>query len=226
MIKKKGTVYRLETPATTLVLKADTAQILYYGKKLVSADWCEALRSSPCRLFSEYGQGDFNEQSVLLVNADGGFSTNFVYSKSKILAEKPVLENLPSSYGESKTLELKYVDATKVALYLYYTVFEDTDAIAVSAKIVNGAKKEIHIKKLASVQAELTGRFEFITFDGAWARERRKNARAVCGGTFVNESRAGASSHAHNPFVMAKGEKGVFGFHLLYSGNHKESMTE
>ena len=66
MIKKKGTVYRLETPATTLVLKADTAQILYYGKKLVSADWCEALRSSPCRLFSEYGQGDFNEQSVLL----------------------------------------------------------------------------------------------------------------------------------------------------------------
>ena len=32
MIKKKGTVYRLETPATTLVLKADTAQILYYGK--------------------------------------------------------------------------------------------------------------------------------------------------------------------------------------------------
>ena len=226
MIKKKGTVYRLETPATTLVLKADTAQILYYGKKLVSADWCEALRSSPCRLFSEYGQGDFNEQSVLLVNADGGFSTNFVYSKSKILAEKPVLENLPSSYGESKTLELKYVDATKVALYLYYTVFEDTDAIAVSAKIVNGAKKEIHIKKLASVQAELTGRFEFITFDGAWARERSKNARAVCGGTFVNESRAGASSHAHNPFVMAKGEKGVFGFHLLYSGNHKESMTE
>lgn len=104
--------------------------------------------------------------------------------------------------------------------------FEDTDAIAVSAKIVNGAKKEIHIKKLASVQAELTGRFEFITFDGAWARERRKNARAVCGGTFVNESRAGASSHAHNPFVMAKGGKGVFGFHLLYSGNHKESMTE
>lgn len=38
MIKKNGTVYRLNTPNTTLVLQADTAQILYYGARLPAGD--------------------------------------------------------------------------------------------------------------------------------------------------------------------------------------------
>ena len=36
MIKKKGQTIRLDTPNTTMILKADTAEYLYYGQRLVS----------------------------------------------------------------------------------------------------------------------------------------------------------------------------------------------
>ena len=34
MIKKKGQYIRLDTAATTLVIRADTAEYLYYGQRL------------------------------------------------------------------------------------------------------------------------------------------------------------------------------------------------
>lgn len=223
MIRKKGQIVRLETPNTTLVIKADTAEYLYYGRKLVSGGGFEPLFGSPRRIFSQYGSEDYSEYSVILENADGGFSTAFAFSKSRILTEKPEIAGLPSSYGECKTLELKYVDApTKVCLYIYYTVFEDSDVIAVSSKIVNGAKKEIRIRRLASVQLDLLGEYSFVTFEGRWAKERQKVSRSIGRGVFYNDSKKGVSSHERNPFVIAEGQDGVYGINLIYTGNHKE----
>ena len=45
MIRRKGQVFRLETPNTTLAIKADTAEYLYYGKKLVSGGGFEPAGS-------------------------------------------------------------------------------------------------------------------------------------------------------------------------------------
>ena len=223
MIRKKGQVVRLETPNTTLVIKADKAEYLYYGKKLTSAGGFEAFYDSPRKIFSQFGGCDYTEYSVLLENADGGFSTAFEYSKSKILTEKPEIAGLPSSYGEGKTLELKYIDpSTKVCLYLYYTVFEDSDVIAVSSRIVNNSKKEIFVRRLSSLQMDLMGDYAFVTFEGNWGRERQKISRNVGKGVFYNDSKKGMTSHERNPFVMAEGKEGVFGFNLVYSGNHKE----
>ncbi len=225
MIRRKGNIFRLETPSTTLVIKADTAEYLYYGKKLASGGGFEALYGSPRKLFSQYGGTDYSESSVLVENTDGGMSTAFAFSKCKIWAEKPETEGLPSSYGEGKTLELKYTDAAaKVSLFLYYTVFEDSDVIAVSAKLYNGAKKELYIRRLASVQLDLFGKYSFVTFEGDWARERQKVVRSVGRGIFYNDSKKGISSHERNPFVMAEGEDGVYAVNLVYSGNHKELM--
>lgn len=223
MIKKKGQIVRLDTPNTTLVIDASAGEYLYYGKRLTSGGGFEALSGSPRKIFSQYGFADYTESSVLMENADGGISTAFTFSKSKILTEKPEIAGLPSSYGEGKTLELKYVDApTKVALYLYYTVFEDSDVIAVSSKLVNGAKKELYIRRLASVQLDLLGEYSFVTFEGAWARERQKVSRAIGRGVFYNDSKKGVSSHERNPFVIAEGKEGVYGVNLVYTGNHKE----
>ncbi len=225
MIRKKGQIIRLDTPNTTLVIKADTAEYLYYGKRLVSAGTFENVACGvPRNILSGYGSYDYAECSVLLDNADGGFSAKFAYARSRILAEKPEIEGLPSSYGTGKTLELKYVDMpTKVCLYLYYTVFDDSDVIAVSSKIVNGAKKEISLRRLASVQLEIPGTdYTFITFEGEWARERQKIARRTERGVFYNDSKKGMSSHLRNPFVIAEREGAVYGFNLVYSGNHKE----
>ncbi len=227
MIRRKGPVFCLETPNTTLVIKADTAEYLYYGKKLVSGGGFEPFFGSPRKIFSQYGGDDYTEYSVLLENADGGMSTAFAFSKCKILTEKPEIAGLPSSYGTGKTLELKYVDLpTKAALYLYYTVFDDSDVIAVSSKLVNGSKKEMHVRRLASVQLDLMGDYSFVTFEGTWARERQKISREIGKGVFYNDSKKGGSSHDRNPFVIAEGEDGVYGFNLIYSGNHKELLEQ
>ena len=94
MIRKKGQVVRLETPNTTLVIKADKAEYLYYGKKLVSGGGFEPFFGSPRKIFSQYGGDDYTEYSVLLENADGGMSTAFAFSKCKILTEKPEIDNI------------------------------------------------------------------------------------------------------------------------------------
>ncbi len=226
MIKKKGQVIRLDTANTTLVIKADTSEYVYYGKKLGNVWDFEAYVTGARKIVSAPGKSAYLDYGVVLENADGGFAADFEYSKSRILAEKPEIAGLPSSYGEGKTLEMKFVDApTKVALYVYYTVFEDSDVIAVSSKIVNGSKKEIHIHRLMSLQLDLLGEdYKIVTFEGAWARERRRMEREIGGGIFVNDSKRGMSSHTRNPFVMAENGSGVYGFNLVYSGNHKETF--
>ncbi len=224
MIKRKGHFIRLDTINTSLVLRADTAEYLYYGPKLVSATELSSLPGVNRKIFSQPGTNDYTEPSVLLENADGGFATNFQWARTRIVLEKPEIMGLPSSYGEGKTLELKYVDpSTRVQLLLYYSLFDDCDVIAVSAKLVNGARKDIHVRRLMSLQLDLYGAdYELVTFEGAWARERQKRARVLTSGIFYNDSKCGASSHARNPFVMAENASGVYAFNLVYSGNHKE----
>ncbi len=226
MIKRKGQIIRLDTANTTLAIKADTAEYVYYGKRLGSASDFQAYATGMRKLVSSPGKNAYLDYGVVLENADGGFAANFEFSKCKILTEKPEIPGLPSSYGEGKTLEMKFVDApTKVALYLYLTVFEDSDVIAVSSKVVNGSRKEIHVRRLMSLQLDLVGAdYNIITFEGAWARERRRTERVMNGGIFVNDSKRGMSSHTRNPFVMAENASGVYAFNLVYSGNHKETF--
>ena len=75
-----------------------------------------------------------------------------------------------------------------------------------------------------SLQLDLTGDYSVVTFDGGWARERQRHERDAGCGIFINDSKSGYSSHAHNPFIEVKNEYGVYGFNLVYSGNHKETV--
>ena len=63
MIRKNGSIFCLETPHTTLAIKADTAEYLYYGKKLVSAGNFESCCGLPCKLLSQFGQDDYTDRS-------------------------------------------------------------------------------------------------------------------------------------------------------------------
>lgn len=64
------------------------------------------------------------------------------------------------------------------------------------------------------------------SFHGAWAREMNKNTASLTAGKFVVESRAGCSSSRANPFFMVHSPSAdehtgsVYGFNLVYSGNH------
>ena len=241
MIRRKKNVYKLDTPSTTLLISAEVgkdAEYLYYGPRLnASVPDYEFLRGvgegdEAClRLVSSFGGFDQRRNMIACVLADGGFSARFLFRGAKTV-DKPDLSPLPSSYAEgngkkaSKTLCLEFCDEpSKLKLYLYYTVFEDCDVIAVSSRLHNGGKKEVTVKNLASLQLDLHGNdYEFVTFHGGHMNEMNAISQPVNGGGIVsNESYIGASSHRSNPFVMLKNDGGVYAFNLVYSGNHKET---
>ena len=54
MIKKKGQTIRLDTPNTTMVLRTDTAEYLYYGSRLVSGGDLANIPGSGRRFLSTW----------------------------------------------------------------------------------------------------------------------------------------------------------------------------
>ena len=224
MIKKKGQTIRLDTPNTTMVLRADTAEYLYYGQRLVSNGDLAALPGSGRHFLSTFGSEDYSEYSLLLQG--GGFAADFVFSKARVLASKPEIPGLPSSFGEGKAVELKYTDAAaRLSLFVYFTAYDDSDVIAVSSRLVNGSRKDVRICRMMSLQLDLaeTG-LKFTTFSWPRGNECRRCTHRVDGGVFVNDSKSG-SLHAASPFVLAEGKFGVCGADLIYSGNHKEVLA-
>ncbi len=239
MIKRKGNVYKLDTPNTTLLIRVgETAEYLYYGKRLnVPGSDYEPLKSAgegrepALKLVSSFGGEDVRRFGVACTFADGSFSARFIFLRAKF-TEKPDLSPLPSSYSDSleksacQTLALEFLDeASKLKLFVYYTVFEDSDVIAVSSRLFNGGRKEVRVKNLASLQLDVYGGdYSFVAFRGAWANERNKISLPVNGaGIVCNETTSGGSSHHANPFVMLERPGCVYAFNLVYSGNHKET---
>ena len=237
MIRRKGNIYKLDTPNTTLLITTEggKAEYLYYGKKLTQSIVDTAFlrvagdnfigRTLP--LVSTFGEIDSGQTGVRCSFADGSFAMRFAFVRAK-LTEKPDLSPLPSALTDeknSKTLCMEFVDeASKLRLLIYYTVFADCDAIAVSSKLVNGGRKDVFVHNLPSLQLDLRGDgYEMVTFRGGWADERNRCVTPITGGAaIINESRIGSSSHYANPFVEIKKEGTVYAFNLIYSGNHKE----
>jgi alpha-galactosidase len=125
-------------------------------------------------------------------------------------------------------LELTLEDTSNnVTLLLYYTVFEQTDVITRRAVLQNNNKKPLVIRRLMSMMADLPNKnYCLVTFDGGWIKEAHRHEHPVAYGLYVNSSTTGASSNRHNPgFLLAEPgttetHGGVYGFNLVYSGNH------
>ncbi|MGN1235567.1 MAG: alpha-galactosidase [Christensenellaceae bacterium] len=230
MIRKKGNVYKIDTPNTSLVLSTErgVAEVLYYGKLLKAPFEPAAVTDdlSHCRkVFSETGKTDFREPQLRIELSDGSVATDFVLSRIK-RGERPSMGDLPASYGEGETLRLEFFDEyARLRYYLAYTVYPDTDVICVTSEIVNCGKKSVRIQKAASLQLDLAGEgFTVVTYDGSWGAERQRHEHTLVAGVFVNESNAGSSSPFHNPFLMLKREGEVYATNLVYSGNHRETV--
>ena len=185
---------------------------------------------------SSYGKGDVREAFIELVNSDGSITSDFLYSgyeESK--GRDGGSEGLPSSYGDdAEVLTLKLTDKdNNVRLELIYCVYSDTDVITRTARLLNDGDGDIKIRKIMSTQLDLDpGDYVFTTFTGAWAREMKKTDMSVSSARLVNSSFTGNSSNRANPFVMiskrgSNEEYGdVYGFNLIYSGNHYESVEK
>lgn len=72
--------------------------------------------------------------------------------------------------------------------------------------------------------------YTMLTLDSGWAKEAHIYERPVSYGILVNDSTTGGSSNRHNPAFMIKAcdageEHGeVYGFNLIYSGNHYSAV--
>lgn len=259
MINVSDNIFILNTKDTTYVfgiLPTGQPEHLYYGRKITVAD-ASGLREKHvfqpgnsvvydsehdnytledvCLEMSSYGKGDIREPFVKLVYEDGSFSSDFIYDSYEITDGKPALESLPSSYDVNDganhlILRLKECGSGLV-MELHYHVFEECNVITRYTKLINNTDAAVRIDKMMSCQIDMPDAgYDFVTFDGAWAREMQISNVPVSHSRLVNSSYTGTSSSRANPFVMlarpqtteTAGE--CYGFNLVYSGNHYESV--
>jgi len=181
--------------------------------------------------YPSFGSSDFRMPAFEAAFPDGSTVTNALYVSHEIRRGKPKLEGLPATYveedDEAETLELTLRDAlTGLTIALTYTVFERFDAIARSARLVNGGTAPIELRRALSMSLDFVhDRFDLLHLSGAWTRERYVHRRRLEPGLQAVESRRGASSHAQNPFVALLSEDAgedhgdVYGVSLVYSGS-------
>ena len=182
-----------------------------------------------CLEMSSLGHGDVREPFIELIKPDGSRSCDFLYADAIIGNSSPDLGELPSSYcenGQGESLCLILTDGD-LRLELGYYVYPACDVITRTAKLINNGAEPIELLRLMSTQLDLYGAGRSVTtFHGAWTREMNKYTVPLPAGKLVNESRTGCSSNRANPFFMvhaadaAENWGDVYGFNLVYSGNH------
>ncbi|OKP82494.1 alpha-galactosidase [Paenibacillus sp. P32E] len=181
--------------------------------------------------YPSYGVGDFRHPAYQIQAPDGTTASEAVYDTHRIYRGKPALEGLPATYAEhedeAETLELELLDAVAgLRIILSYTVFNELNAITRSVRFINEGAGELKLLRGLSMSVDLRdSSYDLLHLSGSWARERYVERRPLASGMQGVESRRGASSHAHNPFIalLSKGadeDHGeVYGVSLVYSGS-------
>ena len=251
-------LFKLDTLTTSYVIgvvdKEGFLGHVYYGQRLNDYHLTHVLRIQespfvPSRnnrdrvsfldSFSmEYpagGLGDYRESCISIETKNGNMGLSLNYISHKITLGKPELSDLPASFGDEdacSSLEILCEDShTGLQAALLYTVFEDTDMIIRSVRLINAGKEELFVTKVFSACLDMDNRdFEAISLHGSWARERHIQRVPVSHGKLSVESIRGESSHQDHPFMalVSKGtdqEHGeVYAMHFVYSGNFKVSV--
>ncbi len=251
---EKTQIFHLQTPGSSYIfgLYRGFLMHIYWGKRLSRLQsWTPAMTfhthtfspvepelqpgggSTDCNTmeYPSYGSGDLRYPALHVKYADGTSVTRLSYVSHKIFSGKPKLEGLPATYveqdSEADTLELTMRDnLTGLEVVLCYTAFRDLDAITRSVRFLNASERPMTVEHMMSASVDFEGKdFEFLHLEGTWVRERNIQKSQLYHGTQSIESRRGASSAAHNPF-MALTSIGateqtveVYGFSIVYSGN-------
>ena len=249
----------LSTKRTTYQMDADERGFLrhlYYGPRADAADFRYLHRRydrgysgnpAECRYDRSFSQdtmpqeytgfnaGDFRTPALCAVHADGSYAADLRYAGHEIVKGKYSLPNLPAAFdrdGDAMTLIITLKDtATPMTVRLYYGVFEEEDIIARATEIVNGGDSAIYLEKAASACVDIPfGKWELLHFHGRHCMESQAERVPLGHDVQTVESRRGASSHHHNPFVILcapdaheySGE--CYGFMPVWSGNHKTEV--
>ena len=181
--------------------------------------------------YSFYGHPDMRTPSFHAQYSDGSTISAPEYVGYRTYKGKKALKGLPATYTESDSeadsLEIDFKDhITGLIITLQYSVFTNFDAITRSVYLKNDGDDIINIKSVLSACVDFYGKdYNLTHLDGAWARERHIHTNALTNGFQGIDSKRGASSHVHNPFIALSDKSSdenhgnVFGFSFVYSGN-------
>lgn len=247
MILEENGVFHLFTEHYSYLIKVNQYGIpehLYFGPPVVTAD-ADALGLRPglgwggsvlldkdntascldalALEWSGSGRGDYRESPLELL----GQPTDFRFESSRILeGTEPISCGLPQAHGGSQTLELTLTQPG-AKLTLFYSVFPT--ALVRRTVLENTGDTPIRLGKCMSFCLDLPGSYNLTSFHGGWITEMGRRDTPVQEAKVICESRTGASSNRNNPgFLLSvpgtNEEWGrVYGFNLLYSGNHYAS---
>ena len=187
-----------------------------------------------CLEWSDNGRGDYRQSPIELKMPDGSFISDFIYDSYDIKNGTIPIKGLPSAYEGDQTLVITLKDtAFDVIITLYYTIFEKADVITRRAVLTNNSPRPLYIRRFMSMMVDFhPEKFIMYTLDGGWIKEAHLNRRNVEHGIIINSSNTGNSSNRHNPAFMLAEESctedhgRVFGFNLIYSGNHQSSVEK
>ena len=250
---EQNRIFKLDTAHTSycigLVDEENFVGHVYYGRKLADDNLAYLMRTGEAPFvpsennrdrtsfldtfpmeYTGNNLGDYREGSFSIRTKNGHTAVSLTYVSHRIYDGKPELPGLPATFGsekECKTLELCCEDSIlKLQVILLYSIFNDTDVITRSVRIVNQGDEEIYLTKVLSACIDMDNDdYEMITLHGSWARERAIQVRPVMKGKQGVSSIRGESSHQEHPFIAWKKrttsqESGdIYGMHFVYSGN-------
>lgn len=250
---EKEQIFKLDTPKSSYIIGLTEGERFvghaYFGKKCRDYNMGYLLRTGEApftptknprdRLsfldsfpfeYPTHGLGDYRESCIRVKTAAGQSAVSLHYEAHRIYNGKPKLTGLPATFGseaECSTLELECRDdVLKLRVILYYSVFEDTDAVTRSVKVINEGTEAVYLTKVLSACLDMDNQeFELLTMHGSWARERKVQYRKIGHGQQGVSSLRGEPGHQDHPFIALKAgaatqEQGdVYGMHFVYSGN-------
>ena len=174
---------------------------------------------------SSFGDGNNSEPAVIIYNSDNSFTNRFFFHSARKV-EKEIKIKGPHTRNISETLEIVELDdVANIEIHHYYSVCEDSDVFVSKKVLVNNGDLPINLRRLASLEMPIEHpNVKIHSYDGAWLCERERREVYLKSGAYVNQSFGGSSSHKHNPYIEVTDlENGkIYGFNLIYSGNHKE----
>lgn len=211
----------------------DSRPAVFMGRPLSpnpDKDWNFSLDMLP-QEYPGFGTGDFRTPAFQIMQEDGSTTCDLRYHSYRIIQGKPKLEGLPAIYTESddeaETLEIELKDTLlDLRVILSYSVFDQWNMITRSVKFMNLDRQKVKLLQAASMSLDFDGAdYEMLHLSGAWANERNIYRRPLFKGNQSIESKRGASSPQHNPFLaLLRKDAGeqhgeVYGINLVYSGN-------
>lgn len=235
MLYKEGYLFHVYYGAKIPDEYFDTSIIKgYYNSTYPENEALVSERVSPDVIAMEYSGfnvGDYRPESIRIKNYAGNVATDLRYHSHTIINGKPKLEGLPSLYvtddSQAQTLAIETIDATTGAtVTLYYTVFEQYNAMTRHVVVKNNSELPMEIEKVASACINLpTMNYDFIHLYGNWGSERHIERTPLHHGTQSIGSVRGTSSHMFHPFgafaspntTEETGE--VYGLNFVYSSN-------